>query len=211
MATDCPALVYDRYGYGKSDPLHSPLSLRYMHEEALDRLPEVLKQCSIDDPILIGHSDGASIALIFAGARADMVRGVISEAAHVFIEDVTIQGIRDAVKAYETTNLKGLLSRYHGENTELMFRSWTDLWLSPESQKWNIEAYLPGITCPVLAIQGEDDEYGTASQMEAIAEQVSGPVTRMLIPQCAHVPHHQDRKAVLAAMQGFIAMLEGRR
>jgi pimeloyl-ACP methyl ester carboxylesterase len=204
MATGCPALLYDRYGYGNSAPLIAPLSLRYMHEEALNCLPQVLKQCKIDDPILVGQSDGASIALIFAGVHTDRVRGVISEAAHVFIEDITIEGIREAVKAFDTTSLRELLARYHGENTEMMFRSWTNLWLSPESKKWNIEEYLPGITCPVLAIQGQDDEYGTVSQIESIAARVSGPVESMLVPKCAHVPHHQAREEVLTAMMRFI-------
>ena len=136
-----------------------------------------------------------------------MVRGVISEAAHVFIEDITIEGIREAVKAFETANLRGLLTRYHGENTEMMFRSWTNLWLSPEARKWNIEEYLPGITCPVLAIQGEYDEYGTVSQIKAIAAHVSGPVESMLIPKCAHVPHHQARETVFSTMQRFISMI----
>jgi len=207
MATDCPVLLYDRYGYGNSDTLSAPLPIRYMHEEALNSLPEVLKQCGIDDAILVGHSDGGSIALIFAAAHADGVRGVISEAAHVFIEEITVQGIREAVDAFEATNLREMLARYHGGNTEMMFRSWTNLWLSPESSKWNIEEYLPGITCPVLAIQGEDDEYGTASQIKAIAEQVSGPVESILIPDCSHVPHHQARETVFSAMQRFITTL----
>lgn len=211
MATGCPALLYDRYGYGNSDPLSAPLSLRYMHEEALDCLPQVLKQCSIDDPLLVGHSDGASIALIFAGVHADMVGGVISEAAHVFIEDITVEGIRDAVKSFDTGSLREQLARYHGENTEMMFRSWTDLWLSPGSKEWNIEEYLHGITCPVLAIQGVDDEYGTASQIDSIAKRVSGPVESMLIPKCAHAPHHQAREEVFSAMKGFITRLMKKR
>jgi pimeloyl-ACP methyl ester carboxylesterase len=136
-----------------------------------------------------------------------MVRGVISEAAHVFIEDITVEGIRDAVKAFDNTGLKKLLARYHGESTEMMFRSWTDLWLSPESKEWNIEGYLRGITCPVLAIQGEDDEYGTVSQINSIGARVSGPVETMLIPKCAHVPHHQAREPVFTAMKRFITTL----
>jgi len=207
IATGHPALLYDRHGYGNSDPLNAPLSLRYMHDEALEILPQVLEQCKIDDPILIGHSDGASIALIFAGVHAAMVRGVISEAAHVFIEDITVRGIREAVKAFDNTSLKELLARYHGESTEMMFRSWTELWLSSVSKKWNIEEYLPGITCPVLAIQGEDDEYGTVSQIESIAARVSGPVKSMILPNCAHVPHQQARVKVVTAIKEFITTL----
>lgn len=207
IATGCPALVYERWGYGNSDPLTEPLTLRYMHEEALYSLPQVLTQCSISDVILIGHSDGGSIALIFAAQYSEMVRGVITEAAHVFIEEITMEGILQAVRAYESTHFKELLARYHGDNTEMMFRSWTDLWLSPESWGWNIEEYLPKITCPLLAFQGEDDEYGTLAQVEAIAEQVSGPVKTVLIPKCAHIPHQQARETVLSEMTGFITTI----
>ena len=165
--TGCPALVYDRCGHGTSDPLTESRRPDYLHDEALLSLPEVLKQCVIDKPIFIGHSDGGSIAIIYAGTYPQKVTGIITEAAHVFVEDVTVDGIKRAVEVYESTDLRTRLARFHGSNTELMFRGWADIWLSPEFRDWNIENYLPNVTCPLLAVQGRDDEYGTPVQVEA--------------------------------------------
>jgi pimeloyl-ACP methyl ester carboxylesterase len=206
-ATGCNGLIYDRWGHGKSDPLELPRPLHYVHDEALASLPAVLQQCKVDNAILIGHSDGGSIALIFAAEYPELVRGMITEAAHVFVEEVTLEGIRKAVATYETTNLKEKLSRYHGDNTELIFRGWCDTWLSPEFKKWNIEEYLPKIKCPTLVVQGKDDEYGSKAQVEAIVSQVSGPSTPLLVPNCAHIPHHQARDVVARRVTQFIQSL----
>jgi pimeloyl-ACP methyl ester carboxylesterase len=206
QATHLPALVYERWGYGRSDPLPTigARPLRYLHDEALISLPEVLAQCAIDDAIIIGHSDGGSMALMCAAAHPDKVRGVITEAAHVFVEDVTLAGIREAVKIYTTTNLKEKLTRYHGDNTEGAFRGWADTWLSPEFCNWNIEEFLPKITTPLFVIQGADDQYGTPAQVEAIAGQVKGPVKKWLVPECGHIPHVDAREAVFTEMKAFI-------
>ena len=205
-ATHLPALVYERWGYGSSDPLPTigarPLS--YLHDEAFTSLPEVLAQCAIDDAIIIGHSDGGSIALMFAAAHPGKVRGVITEAAHVFVEDITLDGIREAVKIYETTNLKKRLTRYHGDNTEATFHGWADTWLSPEFRDWNIEEFLPKITTPLFVIQGADDQYGTPAQVEAIAGQIKGPSKKWLVPECGHIPHADAREAVFQEMKTFI-------
>lgn len=204
-----PAVVYERGGYGNADPLDGPRSVRYIHEEALQSLPEVLRQLQIDEAILIGHSDGGSIALIFAALWPQKVRGIITEAAHVFVEDVTLAGIREAVRQYDSTDLPERLSKYHGSNTEAAFRGWSETWLSPAFRDWNIEEYLPGVRCPVLAIQGRDDEYGTPAQVEAIVTGVSGPAEPLIIANCGHVPHHQAREKVLAEMARFILNLTG--
>ncbi|HYA15412.1 MAG TPA: alpha/beta hydrolase [Syntrophales bacterium] len=205
--TGLPALVYERWGYGSSDALDTPRTARYLHDEALISLPEVLEQVHINDTILIGHSDGGSIALIFSAIHGDKVRGVITEAAHVFVEDVTIAGIRRAVEVYETTDLKDRLHKFHKNNTDSMFRAWADTWLAPWFRDWNIEEYLSRITCPLLVIQGEDDEYGTSRQVKSIISQTGGPVEGFIVSDCGHVPHHQARERVLKEMTRFIGSL----
>lgn len=201
-ATGCDALIYDRWGHGLSERLDGKRPVNYLEEEAFRSLPQVLAQGGVDDAVLIGHSDGGSIALLFAARYG--VRGVVTEAAHVFVEEVTLAGIREAVKVYESSELKAKLSRYHGDNTESLFRGWADTWLSPEFRNWNIEDYLPEITSPLLVIQGEEDEYGSEAQMEAIISQVSGPARSLLVPGCGHTPHHQARAVVLEEMARFI-------
>lgn len=203
-ATGCNGLVYDRWGHGKSDPIDVPRTLRYVHDEALKSLPEVLKNSGVEDAILIGHSDGGSIALIFAAEYPELARGLITEAAHVFVEEMTLEGIREAVKIYQTTDLKEKLSRYHDSNTETIFQAWCETWLAPEFKHWNIEDCLPRVTCPVLAIQGEDDQYGTEAQVESIASGVAGPAKLLLIPDCAHVPHKEATGRVIKEMTEFI-------
>lgn len=207
LATHLPAVIYERWGYGNADPLDRPRSARYLHEEALQSLPEVLQQLQVNDAILIGHSDGGSMALIFAATWPEKVRGMITEAAHVFVEDVTTAGIREAVSIYTSTDLPQRLFKYHGANTDRAFRGWSDVWLSPAFRDWNIEEYLPGVRCPILVIQGRDDEYGTPAQVEAIVGGVSGPAEPLIIPGCGHIPHHQARERVLAEMTRFILNL----
>ncbi len=156
-ASECPAVVYSRYGYGRSAPLSAPHGVDYMHREALDALPELRATLGLDDVILVGHSDGASIALIHAGCGRWPVRAIIVEAPHVFVEDVSIASIAAAREAYEATGLRQRLARFHAD-VDSAFRGWNDIWLRPEFRAWTIENYLPGIRCPVLAIQGADDE-----------------------------------------------------
>ncbi len=193
--TGLPGLVYERWGYGRSDPLTGPRPDDYLHREAQDSLPEVLAACGIaDPPILFGHSDGGSIALLFAAAHPEQTRAVVCEAAHVFIEEECLAGIRLAVAAYEQGPLRDGLRRYHGANTETMFRGWGDTWLRPTRRHWNVAAELPRIACPTLIIQGADDEYATRAQMDAIAAGMSGPTEILWLPDCAHVPHHQARE-----------------
>lgn len=204
--TGLPGLIYERWGFGRSDPLIGPRPKDYLHQEAKITLPEVLAACEImEPPILFGHSDGGSIALLFAAAYPGRVRAVISEAAHVFVEEVCLAGIRVARAAYRHGNLRDGLRRYHGANTDSMFRGWCDTWLRPDYRDWNMEAELSRITCPALIIQGEADEYGTRAQVDAIAAGISVSAEVLWLPDCAHVPHHQARDRVLDAAGRFIS------
>lgn len=200
-------LIYDRLGYGGSDPLPEKRRIEYLHEEAFNSLPEVLQRCGIRKAFLVGHSDGGSIALLFAAVHPEMTAGVITEAAHVFVEDVTIAGIEEAVRAYEKGGLKEKLARYHGENTGAAFWGWADTWLCAEFRNWNLEEYLPLIMAPILAIQGRDDPYGTPAQVEAITSQSGGPSKGLIISNCGHIPHIEARQEVLSAMADFISGL----
>jgi len=202
-ATGLGAVVFDRYGFGGSDLL-ARTDGTYLQREDLAGLAGVLDACHVRTPILIGHSDGGTIALLYAARYPERIRAVITEAAHVFVEEATLSGIHNAAQAFEAGDLRHRLARYHGENTDAMFRGFTEDWLSPRYRGWNIEACLPAIRCPVLVLQGEDDEYGTIAQVEAIAGGVSGRAQRVLIPGCGHAPHLQARELVLGEMKLFI-------
>ncbi len=201
-ATGCDALVYSRYGYGQSAPLDAPRSVRYMHDEALVALPTLLDALAITQPILVGHSDGGSIALIHAGAGTRPVCAVVTLAAHVLVEDISVTSIAAAKVAYETTDLRTKLARYHAD-VDSAFWGWNRIWLDPEFRAWNIEEYLPRIACPVLAIQGEDDEYGTMEQMRRIGAQVPD-VDLVELEDCRHSPHRDQPQAVLDAITRFV-------
>jgi pimeloyl-ACP methyl ester carboxylesterase len=201
-ATGCDALVYSRRGYGASSPLAGPRGVRYMHDEALDALPALLDRLGIERPILVGHSDGASIALIHAGAASRPVAGVVAMAPHVLVEDISIASIAAAKAAYATTDLRARLARYH-DDVDSAFCGWNDAWLAPAFRDWNIEEYLPRITCPVLAIQGVDDEYGTMEQLRRIATTVADAAL-LELADCRHSPHKDQPEAVLEALTRFV-------
>ncbi len=203
-ASGCGALVYSRAGHGRSGPLQGLRSERYLHEEALGVLPAVLARLSVRDAILFGHSDGASIALIYAGGSPGAVRGVIVEAPHVFVEEAAWEGIRRAVEAYEQGDLRKRLARHHGDGTDALFRAWAEIWLRPSFRGWNIEEVLPSIACPVLVVQGDDDQYGTSRQVEAIVRQVGGPARALMLPRCGHSPHAERPGDVLEAAARFV-------
>lgn len=202
--TGCGALVYSRTGHGGSGALSGPRSVRYLHDEALEVLPAVLAHFALSEVVLFGHSDGASMAILLAGARPGAVRGVILEAPHVFVEEAALAGIRRTTEAYETASLRERLSRHHGEGTDALFRAWAEIWLRPGFRGWNIEEYLPSVTCPVLVIQGEDDPYGTLRQVDAVVSQVRGTIRPLVLPKCGHSPHSERPEDVLAAAAGFI-------
>lgn len=198
----CPALVYSRYGYGRSEPLAAPRQPDYMHVEALRALPQLLDTLGIETPVLIGHSDGASIALVHAGGAGRATSGVVAMAPHVMVEDVAIAGIRSTVQAYATTDLRQRLARYH-DDVDSAFRGWSDIWLAPAFRDWNIEEYLPRVTVPVLAIQGYGDEYGTMEQIDRITR--GAPAAAALkLDDCGHAPQRDQAEAVIAAIADFV-------
>jgi pimeloyl-ACP methyl ester carboxylesterase len=203
-ATRCRALVYDRYGYGQSDVLAEPRrTVRFMHDEALVALPELLRTLDVHEPVLVGHSDGASIALIYAGA-GHAVRGVVAMAPHVFIEPICISSIEKAARTFETTDFAQKLGRYH-RDVRKTFYGWADVWRDPNFERWDIrDEYLPGVRCPVLAIQGHDDEYGTMAQLDEIARRVSGPCELLKLENCGHSPFRDRPKETLAAITAFV-------
>jgi pimeloyl-ACP methyl ester carboxylesterase len=205
-ATGCHAVVYSRYGYGQSDLLQASFAVRYMHDEGLAALPELLEKLGIEEPILFGHSDGGSISLVHAGAH-DRVKALVLEAPHVFVEDVCVESIAAAKITFATTDLAKKLGRYHAD-PEKSFRGWNDVWLHPDFRAWNIEDCLPRITCPVLAIQGEDDEYGTMEQLHRIGRAI--PDAELVdLADCRHSPHKDQPAAVIEAMTRFVDRITG--
>lgn len=206
-ATGCRALVYDRYGYGQSDVLAEPRrNVRFMHDEGLVALPELLKQLNLQNPILVGHSDGASIALIHAGA-GHAVRGIVAMAPHVFIEPLCLGSIDKAKESFENTDFSERLGRYH-RDARRTFHGWADVWLDPEFKGWDIrQDYLPGVRCPVLAIQGHDDEYGTMAQLDEIARRVSGPCELVKLEDCGHAPFRDQAQIVVSLASNFVKKL----
>ena len=204
LATGHAVLVYSRYGYGGSDVLAEPRAgVRFMHEAALVELPELLARLDVTEPVLVGHSDGASIALVHAGA-GHPVRALALLAPHVFVEDVCLRSIEAAREQFETGELRARLGRYHRDPART-FHLWNDAWLDPEFRAWNIEEYLPAIRCPVLAVQGEDDAYGTMAQLDAVARGVRGPCELVKLPRCGHAPHVDQPVATLAALVRFLS------
>lgn len=203
-ATGCGTLIYSRYGFGQSDPLVGPRDVDYLVHEALVVLPAVLAERGIADPILIGHSDGATIALLYASDPRWSTRAIVVEAPHVFVEDVGLTGIERAREAYRNGDLRRRLGRYH-RDVDAMFDGWAETWLRPEFRAWNMESRLPGVRCPVLLIQGLDDPYGSIAQVDAITRQVSGPVNVMLLPECEHAPHVEREREVREAIVRFVS------
>ncbi len=202
--TGCGALVYSRFGYGFSDPAPSPRAINFLHQEALETLPQLLDDLRIGPHILVGHSDGGSIALIYAGsaeAARRALEGVVVMAPHVFVERMQLDGIRELRAAFQSSATRGKLARHHAD-ADSMFQSWSGAWLDPAFRGWNIEEYLPRIACPVLAIQGNQDEYGTMEHLDRIAR--LAPNARLLkLDRCGHSPHRDQPEAILAAIAAF--------
>ena len=195
-------LVFSRYGYGRSTPKPDGENWApdFMHRQAHEVLPLLFEHLNIERPWLFGHSDGGSIALLYA-SKFDPA-GIVVVAPHILVEDLSITSIEKAREAYATTDLRTRLARHHAD-PDSAFRGWNDVWLSPAFRAWNIEAELASITCPVLAVQGEDDEYGTLEQIRGIARRV--PHTELLvIPNCAHSPHRDQPETLSRAAGRFI-------
>ena len=188
-ATGCAAVVFSRAGYGRSPRMPAPWPVEFMHHEAAALRLD-------DDVILVGHSDGASIALIYAAAHP--VRALVLEAPHVFVEDKTVAAI-----ARLGDDVRARLAKHHDHADEL-FDAWRDVWLRPAFRRWNIEAILARVHAPTLVIQGDDDEYGTVAQVDAIRRQLGAPCETLMLPACGHSPHRDQRERTLAAMSDFI-------
>ncbi len=194
------ALIYSRAGHGQSDVPSGDRTPAFMHEEALEVLPELLRVAGVERPVLVGHSDGGSIALIYASQHP--VSGLILLAPHVFVEDVTVASIEEARETFATTDLGSRMARYH-RDAERTFRLWNDIWLAPEFRAWNIEDVLAGVTAPTLLIQGEHDQYGTLAQIDAIERGISGDVTRVVL-DARHAPHLEAPEETLKAATDFL-------
>lgn len=205
-ATGCRGLVFSRYGYGASTarPQDEKWPVEFMHDQAREALPALLRALGLQDekPILLGHSDGASITLLYAAMYPDAVKGIVVAAPHIFVEDVCIDSIQQARTAFLQTDLPQRLKRYH-DDVESAFWGWNDIWLNPEFRRWNIEAYLDKIRCPVLAMQGVDDEYGTLEQIQGI-KRIATHVKLCIIDHCRHSPHKDQPELVISEVKEFI-------
>jgi pimeloyl-ACP methyl ester carboxylesterase len=197
-------LVYSRPGYGQSTPrpADEKWSPDFMHRQAREVLPALLRELDVTRPWLFGHSDGGSIALLYAAAFPDALQGAIVLAPHILVEDVSVSSIEKARDAYLQTDLKQRLARYH-DDPDSAFWGWNDIWLAPAFRQWSIEEEIRAIRCPLLAIQGLDDEYGTLEQVRGIARRV--PQTQLQeLPDCGHSPHKDQPDAVIAAVRRFV-------
>jgi pimeloyl-ACP methyl ester carboxylesterase len=204
-ATTRRGLVYSRAGHGWSEPQRERRTPDFLHHEALVVLPQLLDELEMVEPILVGHSDGASIALIHAGA-GHRVSGLVLLAPHVFVEPESIAEIEAARVRFETSDLVERMARHH-HDPQSTFRAWNDIWLDPAFRNWNIEGSLPSIHCPVLLIQALDDEYGTMAQLDSIERGVSGAVERLVLPDGGHSPHVTHAKPVTATITRFVNRL----
>jgi pimeloyl-ACP methyl ester carboxylesterase len=204
QATSRRVIAYSRFGHGSSDPPPASRTPAFFHEEAYDVLPEVLRQLHVDEPILVGHSDGASIALVHAGAH--QVHGLVLLAPHVVLEDVTLEAIHATRDDFETGDLRERLSRHH-DDPEMAFRGWCDVWLDPAFRSWTLEPDAERVDCPVLLMQGADDPYGTLDQLDRIEARVQGQVFRNVVPG-GHRLHRDAPEEVLHELVRFLGVCD---
>lgn len=207
-ATGCGALVYSRAGYGGSEAIALPRPLDYMEREARTVLPAVLAATGVRENVLVGHSDGATIALVAAGSGV-RTAGVIAEAPHVFCEAESVTSVARAKDAFMAGDLRVRLGRYHGANVDAAFWGWAGAWSDPGFRGWNVEEVLPRVDVPVLVVQGEADPYGTLAQVGAIERGCAGPVRRCVLAGVGHAPHRERGEEVLAVMVGFVREVLG--
>ena len=201
------AIVYSRLGYGRSDPWPGPRGPDYMHREALESLPSLLDSLAVSRAVLVGHSDGASIALIYAGTSGRPVSGLALLAPHVFVEPQSLEGVESARETFLTTDLPERMARHH-EDAGATFWQWNDTWLSPDFRDWNIEDLLPAVDAPALVVQGTADPYGTLAQVDAIERSVTSRVERLVLDGCGHAPHIERRAETLEAVTHFVRSLD---
>lgn len=204
--TGCPVLVYSRRGYGASDPLAGPRTPAFMHDEALQVLPALLAHYGIDRPVLVGHSDGASIALIHAAAGPQAARGAVLMAPHVVVEPITVQSISRVAAGYSSSGLRDRLARYHA-HVDDSFRGWADIWLDPAFRDWSLLAECERLSVPLLLIQGSDDEYGTLMQIDLIERSAKAAVRRLVLDKCGHSPQRDREADVVGAIAAFVGDL----
>ena len=199
-----PALVYDRLGYGKSSAITQKRDSTYLHYEALTMLPQLIEKLNITNKIILfGHSDGATIVLIYAAHHSEKLIAVVSEAPHVIIEDVSISGIHDTINDYEQGKLKPLLAKYHGEKTDSMFDGWALTWTNVLQKDWSIIEEMASITTPLMVIYGDKDEYGTIEQVNVIKKAVKTKVEAAIINGCAHFPHKEKEEEITNLVVDF--------
>lgn len=201
--------AFSRAGYGASSPVTLPRPLTYMHEEAREVLPQILEAIDAEDIVLVGHSDGASIAAIYAGTYADpRLRGISLMAPHFIVEDVCIRSIAEAKRAYDKTDLREKLARWH-ENVDVAFRGWNDAWLDPDFRQWDIRDFLAEIEVPVQIIQGEDDQYGTIRQIEVARERLPAAPEVLMMNGVKHAPWKEAAEPTLEAIADFCERVTG--
>ena len=206
-ATGARTLIYSRLGYGRSSARRTPWSNRFMHEEARDVLPALREALGLGRPVLVGHSTGASIALLHAAHDLAGVAGVVAMAPLVDVEEGNLASIREAREIFETTAWRAKLARHHDHPIEQVFAGWNDTWLDEGFRDWSIAAELASISCPVLALGGRDDPYSSPRQLELVRDNAAGPVEVVLLRDCGHVPYRDEPHAVLHAVRDFIDRL----
>jgi pimeloyl-ACP methyl ester carboxylesterase len=208
-ATGCDVVAYSRQGFGQSSPRLEPYDTRFLHHESLVVLPAVLDALGVERPMLFGHSDGGSMALIAAGAGRTSYSGIVVLAPHLFVEPESLAGIHAAIDLWATTDFSTRLARHH-RDAAMVFRRWHEVWLDPSHRTWNIEAFVRQISCPVLAIQGTEDEYATMTQLDAIAR-LAPDVELLKLEHCGHSPHRDQPDAVISATMRFVERVGERR
>ncbi|MDV6320137.1 alpha/beta hydrolase [Chromohalobacter sp. HP20-39] len=205
----CEVGAYSRRGHGHSSPAEPSRPSDYLERQGCEELRRVLDILRYDNVILIGHSDGATIALAYAAQYADpRICGVVAMAPHVFAEPQCIEAIRSTTRRYANQDLRARLARYHGDNVDAVFHSWSDTWLSANFADWDITPMMGEICCPLLLIQGEEDEYASARHLERIRQRAGGPCRTVWLPACGHVPQRDSRDETLGVIAEFVATID---
>jgi pimeloyl-ACP methyl ester carboxylesterase len=204
QATGRSVMAYDRLGFGRSDPHPGQLNSHFIREEIDDAFPALREELGFDHFVAFGHSMGGAMAAVCAGKFQSQCRGLVTESAQAFVEDRTLEGIRQAQRAFDDKGQLERLRKYHGDKASWVLRAWIDTWFSPEFRGWSLDTDLPLVRCPVLAIHGENDEYGSIRHPERIGALVEGAATVEILRNCGHVPHREQPGIVLNAVQAFL-------
>ncbi|WP_372473022.1 alpha/beta fold hydrolase [Capnocytophaga sp. ARDL2] len=202
LALNCNVISYDRRGYGKSDNYTVPRAIDYLEKEA-EILHELIDYWQLDQPIVFGFSDGASVATIYAGMFPKKIQSLVIEGVHVLLEEVTLNGVKEAQKTLETTKIAQVLEKYHGDKVMDLYLAWTQTWLSEAHSSWNIEHFIPKIEVPILVIQGEYDEFGSLAQVDAF-DQANVPVEKLIVKGVKHTAHKENKSLVFEKIVSFL-------